>query len=54
MLILQFKKYIIKYIVDILTSDECSLGSSKNSVQPLLNTVKSSKTKVGASKVGVK
>jgi len=46
MLILQFKKYIIKYIVDILTSDECSLGGSKSSVQPLLNIIKKSKKKM--------
>jgi len=41
------KKHIVKYLVDILTTDTCSSGGDKRSVQPLLNKVKSSKRKIG-------
>ena len=41
------KKHIVNYFVDILTSDACASGGDKSSVQPLLNTVKSSKRNIG-------
>jgi len=41
------KKHIVNYFVDILKSDTCASGGDKSSVQPLLNTIKSSKRKMG-------